>query len=252
MLFNPMDAYIGGSLDAYGEFSEGEVGLFRQILRPGATALDIGANIGALTLPMARMVGDAGRVIAWEPQRIVFQTLCANLALNGVGNVTALLAAATRAPGQVSVPQPDYARPGNFGALSLAGATAGEAVEGRPVDALGLSACDFMKVDVEGMEREVLAGAAATIVRHRPVLYVENDRPEQSEALLAAILGLGYRAWWHLPPLFDRENFRGNRENIFPGTVSVNVLALPRESRFGAARMTEILAPDSDWRAARR
>ena len=84
MLFNAGDIYIGASLAAYGEFSEGEVALFRQLLRPGMTALDVGANIGAFTLPMARLVGATGRVIAWEPQRIVVQTLCANLALNAI------------------------------------------------------------------------------------------------------------------------------------------------------------------------
>ena len=61
MLYHPKDAYIGRSFDLYGEFSEGEVGLFRQLLQPGAVVLDIGANIGAHTLYFAAAVGPAGR-----------------------------------------------------------------------------------------------------------------------------------------------------------------------------------------------
>ena len=59
------DAYIGRSLDVYGEYSEGEIDLFRQLLRPGDVAIDAGANIGALTVGMARLVA------AWRRDRCV-------------------------------------------------------------------------------------------------------------------------------------------------------------------------------------
>jgi FkbM family methyltransferase len=243
MLYNARDIYIGGSLDAYGEFSEGEVALFAQILRPGMLAVDVGANIGAHTLPMAQLVGPTGRVVAYEPQRVVFQNLCANVALSGMENVIAHWAAATRLPGAVRVPLLDYAAGGNFGGTSLGGPGAAEMVAGVPIDALDLSACHLIKVDVEGMEEEVLAGAARTITRHRPILYVENDRPSGSHALLARILRMGYRAWWHLPPLFSPDNYAGAVENRFPGIVSVNVLALPAESGTPVNGMTEITDP---------
>ena len=83
MLYNPRDMYIGRSLDLYGEFSEGEVEVFAQILREGDLALDLGANIGCHTVFMAKKVGDKGVVIAVEPQRLIFQLLSANVALNG-------------------------------------------------------------------------------------------------------------------------------------------------------------------------
>ena len=67
------DAYIGRSLDVYGEYSEGELELFRQFLRPGDVAADIGANIGALTVGMARLVAPGGAVVAFEPQRTIFE-----------------------------------------------------------------------------------------------------------------------------------------------------------------------------------
>ena len=78
------DAYIGRSLDVYGEYSEGEIDLFRQLLRPGDVAIDVGANIGALTVAMARLVQPGGAIVAFEPQRAIYDILCNNLRLNGL------------------------------------------------------------------------------------------------------------------------------------------------------------------------
>src|SRR5258708_18853798 len=82
MLYNKYDIYMGGSLQKYGEFSVGEQEIFAQIVRPGTLLVEVGANIGAHTVELSRMAGRDGEVHAFEPQRIVFQALCANLALN--------------------------------------------------------------------------------------------------------------------------------------------------------------------------
>src|SRR4051812_49892110 len=66
------DAYIGRSLDVYGEYSEGELELFHQLLRPGDVAVDAGANIGAVTVGMARLFGPGGAGVALEPPRTHF------------------------------------------------------------------------------------------------------------------------------------------------------------------------------------
>eukprot|EP00935_MAST-01C_sp_MAST-1C-sp1_P001780 g1780.t1 len=90
------------------------------------------------------------------------------------------------------------------------------------VDSLQLSALDFMKVDVEGMELQVLRGANATIARFKPVLYVENDRFDTRVVdLLAA---LQYRCFFHTPPIFNPQNWRAERKNVFEGQVSINLL----------------------------
>jgi hypothetical protein len=70
------DAYIGRSLDVYGEYSEGEVDLFRQLLRPGDVTVDEGPNIGALTVAMAQLVQPGGAIVAFEPQRAIFDIVC--------------------------------------------------------------------------------------------------------------------------------------------------------------------------------
>src|SRR5687768_6606900 len=73
MLYNVNDLYVGRSLDLYGEFSEGEVEVFRQLVRPGDLVMDVGANVGAHTVWFAKAVGPGGVVLAFEPQRLVFQ-----------------------------------------------------------------------------------------------------------------------------------------------------------------------------------
>lgn len=245
MLFNRRDMYIGRSLDAYGEYSEAEVIVFRQILWPGAVVLEAGANIGALTVPLARIVGELGHVVAFEPQRLQFHILCANLALNGLYNVFAYQQGVGRAPGEVRVPVllPDQAV--NFGGVSLEPNQQGEPVEIVTIDSLRLKGLSLLKADVEGMEQAVLEGARETIARLRPALYVECDRRDRTPALIAYIQSFNYRAFWHAPMFFNPENFAGNSRNVFGNTASANLLALPAE-RVGPIDLPAVKGPD-DW-----
>jgi FkbM family methyltransferase len=242
MMYLRRDAYVGRSFHEYGEFSEGEVEIFRSALRPGDVALDIGANLGAHTIPLARLVGPTGFVFAFEPQRILFNILCGNVALNELINVKAFPMALGRAPGQTRVMPLDYGVPNNFGGVSLGGAE-GEVVPVAALDQLGLPKVRFIKIDVEGMELDVLLGAKALLARDRPILYVENDRLEKSEALVMQLLADGYRMWWHVPPLFNPGNFRGNAENVFGGIRSFNMLCLPREVKSQVDGFHEITKP---------
>src|SRR5262249_3958256 len=123
MMYLRRDRYVGRSFEEYGEYSEGEVDIFRQILRPGDVALDVGANFGSPTTPRARFVGPGGFVHAFEPQRILFQILCGNVALNELANVRALPLALGRSAGSTKIPPLDYRGVNNFGGIAL-GATA--------------------------------------------------------------------------------------------------------------------------------
>ncbi len=135
MLYLVTDQYVGQSLDYYGEYSEEEAGLLRMIVRPGWMVLDIGANMGAHTVTLAQAAGPKGVVLAFEPQRVIFQILCANVALNGLGNIYTNQAAVGREAGAVTVPNLDYLEVGNYGGLPL-GWSEGERVSRVTVDLL--------------------------------------------------------------------------------------------------------------------
>lgn len=232
MIYQTNDCYVGRSFDLYGEYSEAEVALFRQLVKPGQTVLDIGANIGAHTVPLAQLIGSGGRVLAFEPQRIPYYCLCANVVLNNLTNVVCHQAAVGEMAGTLPVPELDYQAEHNFGGLPLTDHDSTARTYGVPVlriDDLQLERCDLMKIDVEGMEREVLAGAADTIRRFRPILYVEDDRSEKSAALRALLEDLGYKLYVHRPPLYNPQNFCNDPRNIFGAIISVNLYCHPRD-----------------------
>src|SRR5690606_37547306 len=123
-----------------------------------------------------------GRIHAFEPQPFVHATLSANLELNGLlDRVTAYRAGLGAAAGIRYLPAIDPAESENFGGVSLSeDPAAGIAVPVTTIDQLKLDRCDMLKIDVQGMEREVLVGATRTIARHQPMIYVENDHADHS------------------------------------------------------------------------
>lgn len=230
MLYNVNDQYVGRSLDAYGEFSEGEIELFSRIVRPGDVVIDIGANIGAHTLFFAKATSPNGAVFAFEPQRIVFQNLCANMALNSILNAFCFQQAVGATSGSIPVPELDPRSPQNFGGLDLQSHAQGMPVPLIRLDDCPLVACRLLKIDVEGMEADVLRGGRQFVARHRPIIYVENDRAEKSGELIALLREMRYELFWHEPNLFNPGNFLGRSENVFENIISRNMLCLPENS----------------------
>ncbi len=233
--------------DQYGEFSEPEGRVLAGLVPEGGLAIEAGANIGAHTLALARAAGPRGAVIAFEPQRVLYQMLCANLALNEIRNVRAINAGVGAARGHTRVPAIDYAAAGNFGGVSL-GAERGEIVPVEAIDASPLRRLDLLKVDVEGMEIDVLSGAAKTIAQHKPALYVEADRPDRAKALIDKLLSFDYRLFLHLPALFDPGNHFANPENVFGDIGSANLLCVPRGRDCPVPGLREIArGAEPDW-----
>ena len=231
--------YIGKCFELYGQYSESEVNVLRTFLRPGDTALDIGANIGDLTVPMSRFVGDRGRVYAIEFALGHLSVLCANLALNGIQNVKALNCFIA------DLPQVDTAGPwGKYGYVS--------AKWGAPVvaiDALGIEACSFIKIDVDGKELEVLRSASSLIAKSRPLLYFENDDRALSAALLDHAMQQGYDLYWHPAPIFDPNNYFCNPTNHWAPSIVISfmVLGIPGERRQNYVIELRKIADKAEW-----
>jgi len=231
MIYNTHDLYMGKALDLYGEYSEMEFAILGQLIKPGQVILDIGANIGCHTVFFAKLVQPKGFVFAFEPQRIIFQNLCANVVVNNLTNVFCEHAGLSEQPGLCYLPTLNYEQDYNFGAISLEvfAKEQGEPVELKTVDSFNLAQCHLIKIDVEGMESKVLKGAEQTIKRCRPILFAENDREENSKDLVEQIRSYNYNIYWVITGLFNPNNYFANPENIYERQCAMNILCLPQE-----------------------
>jgi FkbM family methyltransferase len=168
------------------------------------TVIDIGANFGAYALALSRFVGPHGKIHAFEPQRIIFNMLAGSVALNSLTNVFCHHMALGDREGKLEIPQFNYSQALNFGSIEFTAEqreplTQRRGHDPRCVEYVPLSTLDrfefeqvhMIKIDVEGMEIQVLDGAINTIRRCRPVLYVEFLKCDKA-ALQRRIADLGY------------------------------------------------------------
>jgi FkbM family methyltransferase len=173
-----------------GTYEREQTRLFEQLLRPGGVVLDVGANVGYYTLLASVLVGDAGAVHAFEPEPRNAEFLRRHLRINGRRNVTVQQAAVSDRAGTARF---------EFGT----GSGTGHLGEAGTLEVRTLRLDDFcaehglapaaIKIDVEGAEMSVLAGARSTLARHRPILFLSTHGPEVHAASLAFLRGLGYQ-----------------------------------------------------------
>jgi FkbM family methyltransferase len=260
VLYNKNDTVVGRLMETYGEYFESEVAMFRQMCGLGDIVVDAGANIGVHTLALAQIVGTQGKVFAFEAQRLVHQMLCANAALNALNQAICVHAALGAADGMLELADLDEDTPINFGGVAVdAISHPGELKTPQfALDSfLSVPRLRFMKLDVEGMELDVLRGAEKLLAKFAPVLYVENDRPAKSAALIQFLLAHEYRAYWHLAVDFNPQNFFKNPERIFPyGFVdgsgpyfdtigfSTNLICVPAKHNIPVGGLREVTDPE--------
>ncbi len=135
--------------------------LFRDYCRPGDLAVDVGANIGEVSIILSQQVGATGRVIAFEPHPRIVRYLKGNLALNGCLNVTAKNLAIAAAPGTVRMTdskRDDMNRVHDGPGIAVPASTLDAEIAGTETIAL-------LKIDVEGSELRVLEGGPRTVAR---------------------------------------------------------------------------------------
>lgn len=168
-------------------------------LKPGMTVIDIGANLGLYSLPMARQAGPDGNVFAYEPGSDTRRRLTASKAANGASNLHILASALS-----------DSVREGRlaFGTSSELNALGdggdGEAVQITTLDAEDSArqwqSVDFIKIDAEGEEERILNGGAAFFAKHLPLVMFEVKAGDASNASLrAAFAAKGFGIYRLLP-----------------------------------------------------
>lgn len=171
------DWAVGSPLSRTGTYEPEVTEVVLGSLRAGATFVDVGANIGWFALHAARVVGPTGTVVAVEPNPANCDLLERSAAANGFTNITVVAAAASSSPGWAAL-ETDASNGHIVPLVGDGGAPVrcSYAVALRPLDdilaGLGVDAVDVMKVDTEGAEPLVLAGASRTLAQ-RPVLVSE-------------------------------------------------------------------------------
>lgn len=209
------DPQIGPSLARLGEWLEIETALAASFLAAGDAALDMAAGIGAHALGFARAVGAGGRVLAVEERPALFRCLARTVAASGLSTLDA--------------------RPAWPGAW----------------DPDGGARLRLLRAAPAGPGDPTLRRLEALAARHRPVLHLRLEEDAAPAPLFGRLLGMGYRLWWHIAPVFNPGNRLGCRTNPFPGLVSVNALALPPGEPVPPVRsLVAISDPDADWRDA--
>jgi FkbM family methyltransferase len=213
--------------DMYGEWSETEVELFRFLLPPTGVCIEVGSNIGGYAVPLSKICHE-GRVYCFEPQRPIFHVLCGNLAINNCLNVTARHQGVGSTTGVMQIEACDYSSTWNYGSFSLSkgfsseetfdGPVRREAVEVISLDhdpeISSLPNIDFIKIDAEGFETEVLKGAEQLISKHKPDLFIEANEAESVDKIIGSLGQIGYIGQWFISHRFRHDNFNRTRIRV--------------------------------------
>ncbi len=220
MILNRFDQVVGPGV-AFGagyqllnkaSYDSEEVSLMLHILElrrkyhgDGLVAVDCGANLGVHTIEWAKYMTDWGVVLAFEAQERIYYALAGNIAINNCFNARAFHAAVSSQSGTMKIPQPNYLANASFGSLELKKLDRTEFIgqeidysEDKMIDvrmvhldSFNFPRLDILKIDVEGMELEVIEGAAKCITAKRPIMLVEALKTDVG-ALRARLEGFGY------------------------------------------------------------
>ena len=231
------DEHMGTALRKYGEFSEIELSIIKKFIKPGDYVFDIGANIGLLTVPFAKIVGNNGKVFSFEPQLFVYDVLNKNIELNNLINAETFHNGVGSRKTQIMIDEMDFSKLGNFGGFTLSDKYKNSdcgtiKYENKNMvnilkldDFLNLPKCNFIKVDVELMEIDVLKGGEKLLKKFKPILWLENHQSYPND-LNEYLLQRDYTPYWCATRLFNPDNFNLDNQNVFNNMTTLNTLAI--------------------------
>ena len=185
---------------------------FGYIKRTDPIIIDVGANIGTYTTWVSQGF-PKGKIYSIEPQRLVFQILCGNLAINNIENVYAHNIAFSDSNGFLNLQEPNYDQNNNFGGFSLVEQRISTSDNHVIVPVLTLDkfvgeysipCVDFIKLDCEGMDMKVLAGAIGAVSKFHPGLLIEctDDYSDIRDEVIDFLKPYGYKFSVHEKNIF--------------------------------------------------
>jgi FkbM family methyltransferase len=234
---------IDFSIYLLGAFERSTVATLRALVKAGDVVLDIGANIGAHTLGLAKNVGAAGKVYAFEPADFAFQKLLRNLALNPELEKRTKAAQAMLGAGGEKPPNGVYASWPLEKVDSVHPKHRGRFVstEGAVVDTLDgfvarekVSRINLIKMDVDGHELPVLQGCRSVLREQRPVIVMEMSPYVHAEEQnsFAAVIELLKEFRYKIEDARNRKTLpldAAALERLIPDGAGINVVALPEQ-----------------------
>lgn len=211
------------------------------LVRPGMTVFDVGANVGFLSVIAARLVGETGKVVSFEPLPDNVRQIVYNLSLNGFTHASIRPEALGKTDGMAhfqTSAQPTWGKLASLGS-TVSQPTGEIPVSVRRLDSLlseiPLPTPNLMKIDVEGAEEDVLLGAQEVIRKHQPALMIELHG---TNLAIASLL----EAWSYTTVVL------GSKQGILDAPWDAYVLAAPSED----AQALRVLAALADSEMPRR
>jgi FkbM family methyltransferase len=229
------DSIISRALMLYGEWAQLELDVIARMVQPGDTVLDVGAFIGTHTLAFAHMVGTGGCVHSFEPREPIRRILVSNVERNNLADYVRVHPCALgSSTSEVNVLAVDAQTEQNFGGLAIEefvadGLSLTETIAIRPLDDFTFERLDFIKIDAEGMEADVIFGGEQTLAKHRPILFAECNDLANGSRTMQSCIDMGYVIYGVLSAAFNVDNFKHLSDNIFWSASEASLLAIPNE-----------------------
>lgn len=228
------DSYIGKSLREYGEWSELEINLYQDIIKTTDVIIEIGSHIGSHTIPLANIVKE-GQVYAFEPQLLLFKLLNDNIKINSISNTVSYMEAVSNISQSIKLNEVDYEnhKEVNSGGIDFKKLVSNESGYNSKIVTIDdkfhkLEKLDFIKIDAEGNEFDILKGGKNLIDKFLPTIYFEYvpQNKEKNIEIFKFLNSFGYVSYSHVTPIYNLNNFRKNNTNVFSKMVSFMILSI--------------------------
>jgi FkbM family methyltransferase len=223
------DDLVVRALRTHGEWSLAEQILVAPMIQSKDSLWDVGGFLGTFGIGVAQLaVTPPARIVTFEPNPELLPFLNANLGRNApCAHRTAAVAVAGTAG---NLRRRADSEKCNSGAIAYEpGGEQDDCVAARSLEDLRgeFGDYDVLKLDIEGMENEVIRGDIEYIMEHRPVIWAECTESANSILMLEALCWLKYEPLYVAFPAFRKQNFKRSGEIFFPMAYEAALLAAP-------------------------
>ena len=235
------DEVISRSLKVYGEWAEHEISILDSFIRAESTVIDVGANIGTHTLAFANL-NKSVDIISIEAQPLVFSVLQINCIINELNNVYCRNMVAGKRNSTLKVSEDNidwqnvgassFKEPKNFLKSTPSQRKTNISNWMIPMNRLDYfwveKPVSLVKIDVEGMELDVIEGGFSLLKHYRPVVFAEQLNLKHLKNIKNLFEKINYNLFWLETHPFNSNNYRREQDNIWWRT-EMGILGVPKE-----------------------